>query len=295
MAAMALADGEPEDQVPRALVAAALEGGQGAIWKSECEAAGLRDLRRAGRHTLANTGKSGDGVVSRYVNRPVSRTISGLMLRIPGVRPFHASAGTALLGFAMACALLLGDGVGLVVGAMLFQAASIFDGVDGEIARATFRTSDQGATIDSFIDACTNLAFILGVTMNVGLAGDLSGAAAGCVALITLALGLLLIGRQAERMQEPMNFDLVKRHLRRAGRASVWQEALIHLTMRDFFAAACAVLVVAGFTHLLLFAFATIALGWFVVTVAVLIRIARVDPSDRFRPPAGPVSSYRGR
>jgi CDP-L-myo-inositol myo-inositolphosphotransferase len=232
--------------------------------------AGVKMLRRANRNVLTGTGKGGDGIVSRYINRPISRAISCQLLRIPAVTPFHASLGTALLGLVMAAALFFGGEVGLVAGALLFQAASIFDGVDGEIARATYRTSDEGATLDSIIDAFTNLAFITGVTVNVGFAGDASGAVAGSIALVTLAAGLLLIGRHARTMGEPMNFDVIKRHFRSKGRASRLSECLIHLTMRDFFAAACAIMVVLGYTHLLLFAFATISLGWLAVTATVL-------------------------
>lgn len=236
-------------------------------------ASALRDLRRAGRDVLAATGKGGDGIVSRYINRPISQAISYQLLRVRAVTPFHASLGTALLGLMMAVALFLGGEIGLIAGALLFQAASIFDGVDGEIARATYRTSDGGATLDSVIDAFTNLAFITGVTVNVGLAGDASGAVAGSVALVTLAAGLLLIGRHANAQGEPMNFDVIKRHFRSGQKPSRLMECLIHLTMRDFFAAACAIMVVVGYTHLLLLAFATIALGWLAVTVTVLSQV----------------------
>jgi len=50
-----------------------------------------------------------------------------------------------------------------LIGALLFQAASMFDGVDGEIARATYRTSRSGAALDSAIDAATNFAAMLGI------------------------------------------------------------------------------------------------------------------------------------
>ena len=237
--------------------------------------AAWRLLHRAGRTVLAATGKGGDGIVSRYVNRPISRAISHQLLRFPMVTPFHASLGTAALALAMAVALLFGGAAGLVAGGLLFQAASIFDGVDGEIARATCRSSDAGATLDSVIDACTNLAFVLGVTANVAMAGDVSGAVAGGIALVSLAAGLLLIGRHASATGAAMNFDVIKLHLRRGGPPSPLTEFLIHLTMRDFFAAISALMVVAGLTHLLLVAFATIASGWLVVTSVILGIIRR--------------------
>lgn len=237
--------------------------------------AALKLLRRASRDVLAATGKGGDGIVSRYINRPISRAISHQLLRIPAVTPLYASLGTALLGVAMAFALFLGDGTGLIIGALLFQSASIFDGVDGEIARATYRTSELGATLDSVIDAFTNLAFITGVTVNVAMSGDVSGAVAGAIALVTLAVGLLLIGRHASAMGEAMNFDVIKRQLRNGQRTSQLTEFFIHLTMRDFFAAACALMIVAGLTDILLIAFAVIAVGWFLVTALVLSRLKR--------------------
>jgi 1L-myo-inositol 1-phosphate cytidylyltransferase / CDP-L-myo-inositol myo-inositolphosphotransferase len=244
----------------------------------------MRELRRTGRHLLRMTGKSSDGVVSRYINRPISRAISWQLLKVSGLKPLHASIGTAVIAIAMALALLLGDWPGLILGAILFQAASIFDGVDGEMARATCRTSSQGATIDSIIDACTNLAFIAGVTINVGLAGDLIGAVAGGLALATLAAGLFLISSRASAAGEPVNFETVKKHLRRDGPPNRVVEWLIHLTMRDFFAAACAVMILLGLTHQLLLLFATVSLGWLVVTAVVLRRIAPSAPSSPREP-----------
>lgn len=241
--------------------------------------AGLSDLRRATREIMALTGKAGDGIVSRCVNRPISRAISGALLKIPGLTPTHASIGTAALAIAMTVALILGDGFGLIAGAVLFQAASIFDGVDGEMARATARTSPEGATLDSMIDAFTNLAFVTGVTVNLGLAGDLSGALAGAVALVTLATGLYLISARATAGGEPVNFDLVKKHLRRGGPPKPVTEWLIHLTMRDFFAAASALMILAGQAHLLLMLFAVGAAGWLAVTVAALWQMAYASPA----------------
>ncbi|MEH3039427.1 MAG: CDP-alcohol phosphatidyltransferase family protein [Sphingomonas paucimobilis] len=236
------------------------------------EASLLRMLDRAGRDILAASGKAGDGIVSRHLNRPISRSISRRLLRVPGITPTHASMGTAVLGFLMTLALFLGDEAGLIAGAILFQAASIFDGVDGEMARATWRSTDAGATLDSVIDACTNLAFLIGISLNVGLTGDQVGAAAGVVTLATLGSGLYLIGRRARSRGEPVNFDGIKHRLRARGRPSFLVEALIRLTMRDFLALATAMLVIAGLTHWLLLGSSIVALGWFGVTVVTLLR-----------------------
>lgn len=237
-------------------------------------AAAVRDLRRASRDILAATGKTGDGIVSRYLNRPISRAISGLLLKVPGLTPAHASIGTAVLAGLMTGALILGDGVGLVAGAILFQAASIFDGVDGEMARATARTSDEGATLDTVIDGLTNLGFVGGVTVNLGLANDLAGALAGGTSLLMLASGLFLISLRATESGGPVGFDIVKHRLRRGGRSGPFTELLIQLTMRDFFAAASACLILVGQAHLLMLLFAGVGTAWFAVTLVVLRREA---------------------
>jgi len=242
----------------------------------------LAMLRRAGRTIIGATGKPGDGIVSRYVNRPISQSISRFVLTIPGVRPLHATIGTAALGTAMALCLVFGGAIGLVLGAILFQAASILDGVDGEIARATFRTSACGAMLDSIIDAATNLSFIAGLAVNLGMAGDRTAASAGATGLLLLALGLLLIGRRAKALGQPVNFDVIKVHFRK--RKSAVMEWLIWLTMRDFFAAAGALLILLGDARQALFAFASVAAIWLMVVVNVLARTRRaatILPSNR--------------
>ena len=63
-----------------------------------------------------------------------------------------------------------GGEAGLVLGGLLFHAASVLDGVDGEMARATLRTSPSGATLDSAVDLATNFLFLAGITVHLALA-----------------------------------------------------------------------------------------------------------------------------
>ena len=128
-------------------------------------------LSAATKRLIAATGKPGDGIVARLINRPISQAISGQLLRWPQIRPIHATSVTALLALAMAVCLLTGGQAGLIAGTLLFQAASIIDGVDGEIARATFRSSRRGAMLDSLVDAAANIGFIGGVVINLWIAG----------------------------------------------------------------------------------------------------------------------------
>ena len=100
------------------------------------------------------TGKPGDGLVSRWLNRPISQRITWLVLAIPGVRPIHVTISNRPCSPCRCSGACSSGGTpGLILGAILFQAASVLDGVDGEMARATFRaTSPDGATLDSLVD-----------------------------------------------------------------------------------------------------------------------------------------------
>lgn len=240
-------------------------------------------LQAAGRAILRATSKPTDGIVSRHLNRPVSQTISAWFLRLPGFRPFHATIGTALLGIAMFLALLFGGKSGLVVGALLFQAASIFDGVDGEVARATWRTSAKGARMDSLVDAATNLSFLLGVALNLLFQHRTEAAMLGFLGLGLLAIGLVMIGGAAARISAPFSFDLVKDHYRSKSAASSRHldpdaakpfpimQWLTFMTSRDFFALVFAVMIACGLAAQVLAMFAIAAAGWLVAVVIALM------------------------
>jgi len=225
----------------------------------------------AGRAIIKATAKTTDGLVSRSINRPVSQAITRCLLRFPDIRPIHATMGTAALAALMfAVLVLLGSPAGLVAGAILFQAASVFDGVDGEIARATFRTTARGAMIDSLIDAATNLSFVAGIVINLAQRGRWESAMFGIAGLAMLALGLTLLGSRARRSGAPITFDGLKGRFRDSG--SKWGKWAVWLTMRDFLALASVMLVVAGLADEAIMAFSAIMAVWLAVVLATHVR-----------------------
>lgn len=231
-------------------------------------------LREADRLFLLATAKPHDGLFSRLFNRPVSRAITRVLLRFAWIKPLHATAGTALIALLMLAAMLSSPLHGAVLGAVLFQAASIFDGVDGEIARATFRTSPAGARLDSLIDAATNLAFVAGLSANLWLRGDSTAAYAGLFGLALLLGGLTQIGWRAQAMGEPINFEAVKVQLRRNPARRWLVDLMIWLTMRDFIAFAAAFLAVIGKVIWVPFIFLGVAVCWFAAITVLLARSA---------------------
>jgi 1L-myo-inositol 1-phosphate cytidylyltransferase / CDP-L-myo-inositol myo-inositolphosphotransferase len=225
-------------------------------------------LDRASRAIIAATSKPGDGIVSQLLNRPLSQAITRVLLRLPGITPFHATAASAALAVAMLAALVFGGGTGLVVGAVLYQLASIVDGVDGEIARATFRASPAGAMADSLVDAVTNIGFLAGVVINLWIQGNAQAAIAGASGLAIMAVGLFLIGRRARRSEATFTFDGVKHHFK--ARRTWLSQMLIWLTMRDFIALGWLVGITLGMAAPGLLLFAAGAAIWLIVVLFVL-------------------------
>ena len=102
-----------------------------------------------------------DGFVSRHLNRHLSRPLARLLARTP-VTPNQVSF--AALGVAGASCLTFALGQP-VAGALLAQASSIVDGVDGDLARAKGMTSPFGGFMDSVLDRYADGLILLGLTL----------------------------------------------------------------------------------------------------------------------------------
>lgn len=262
------------EQLPdEAIIAQWLNGGAEMDYPSfplDDEQSARRALDVAGMRIIKATGKPGDGIVSRWLNRPLSQAATRQLLRISTIRPGHATALTAIIALVMFAALVTGGTSGLIAGALLFQLASIADGIDGEIARATFRSSESGAMWDSAIDAATNLGFILGVIINCWQQGWMAAAQLGLAGLLILATGMAVLGAHSRARGQALNFDGAKQAF--AASSAGWKRWLRYLTMRDFYCLFFAVMIVAGWVLPALAMFSVAAAIWLAVVVIVLGR-----------------------
>jgi phosphatidylglycerophosphate synthase len=116
----------------------------------DAEAALLRSLR-----------KNADGAVAKY-DRYVSLAISRFLMKLP-VTPNHVTCAAALLGALCGVLVAFGGYLPMLLGALAFQFNSIFDGIDGEIARAKLLESRLGQWLDTLADDFSNFAFVVGV------------------------------------------------------------------------------------------------------------------------------------
>mgnify|MGYP002778783695 CR=1 FL=1 len=211
----------------------------------------LADERMAIRRLVVATAKPSDGVVSRWLNRPVSQRITAMLLRYaPFVRPSHVTGVVGTVALVMALSLLSGTATGLVAGGILFHVASVLDGVDGELARVSYRSSPEGAVLDTRVDLLTNIGFFVCTAVALTrLYGGLQAAVGGMAVMLAL-LGLGIVTWLAKRRGAHGSLDVLKPYYRERF-PDGWQywvtEALVAATSRDFFAFAFAMVIVLGY------------------------------------------------
>jgi phosphatidylglycerophosphate synthase len=109
--------------------------------------------------------KTQDGLVSRYINRPLSRSVTRFLVRLP-VTPTAWTLLILIFLVAGAVALTHGNYWGFVVGTIFYQLHSILDGCDGEIARAKNLESEFGRRLDNWCDHAGNV--LMAVCLGIG-------------------------------------------------------------------------------------------------------------------------------
>ena len=102
-----------------------------------------------------------DGFVSRHLNRRISRPIARLLAHTP-ITPNQVSIGSLLIALASFFSFVYGQ---YIAAALLAQVSSIVDGIDGDLARITNKTSTFGGFMDSILDRYADALIILGLTI----------------------------------------------------------------------------------------------------------------------------------
>ncbi len=185
-----------------------------------------------------------DGPVSRWLNRRLSRPLATALARTP-VSP------DAVTWLSLALAAGAGTFVAAgwnVVGGVGVQLASVVDGVDGDLARRTGRTSRRGALLDAVLDRYADAAVIAGLGY---FAAHHQGYAAPYVAAAAALAGSLAVSYTRARAE--------------ASAGVVPGPAFLGLASRDVRLLALAVGAVSGQVYWTLWGVAAVALvtvGW---------------------------------
>ncbi len=116
--------------------------------------------------------KPNDGFVSRYLNRPISLSISKHFFLKTNLTPNIISFFSFLLSLSGAFFFFLGGYISLVVGGILTQISSVIDGCDGEVARLKYKSTDFGGWFDAVLDRYADGFLLFGLTYYVCLTND---------------------------------------------------------------------------------------------------------------------------
>lgn len=212
------------------------------------------DVPRARREVLAGAVRVTDGIIARYLNRPISLRITERLISRP-VKPWQVS----LASFATTLAAGLSFAVGhATTGGLLAQTASVLDGVDGELARVRYQDSPFGGLYDALLDRVGEAAVIGGMTAYAWAMGAGALAVAlGFAALAGNSLSMLVKEKYGTQFQRPFASE-------REGR---WRWLLLGRDGRLFLT------LVAGVTGQVELVLAYLALGTHVHAGARIVRI----------------------
>jgi CDP-L-myo-inositol myo-inositolphosphotransferase len=128
------------------------------------------DYKRARKLMLKNLVKITDGLVSKYLNRPISIRLSSYLVNT-NLTPNMISFFSFLLCCVSAIFYILGTYLNVLIGGILAQISSIIDGCDGEIARLKFQESEYGAWFDAVLDRYVDALVIFGMSYGGWLVG----------------------------------------------------------------------------------------------------------------------------
>lgn len=139
----------------------------------------------AERKLWAALTSTADGLVDRFLNRPLGRPLSKLLVRTP-ISPNQVSIVSILIGVASAWFFARGN---FIAGALAFQLCAVIDCVDGDLARALFKQSRLGKWLDLGGDQVVHFSVFAGIGVGVArLDPSVPALALGASA----ALGVLL-------------------------------------------------------------------------------------------------------
>lgn len=102
-----------------------------------------------------------DGLVSRYLNRPISRPMASGLRSTP-LTPNQVTTFTLLLAIATGTMIAAGWNI---AGGIAIQAVSVLDGVDGELARLKDRATRFGGVFDAVTDRYADAIVLAGMTV----------------------------------------------------------------------------------------------------------------------------------
>ena len=120
------------------------------------------DIKFAEKKLLNGLAKSGDGIISKVINRKISIFISKYLVKTR-LTPNQLSILNLMIGISSALFFAQGSFPWIFIGGILAQVTSITDGCDGEIGRLKFLSSKFGAWLDDVFDRYVDMLIVIGM------------------------------------------------------------------------------------------------------------------------------------
>jgi phosphatidylglycerophosphate synthase/CTP:molybdopterin cytidylyltransferase MocA len=231
--------------------------------------------------------KSVDGIIARHINRRFSLAMSRWLMNT-SVRPNHVTAFSLAVSIAAAFAAAAATAsapVWLAVGAVLWQLASMLDGIDGELARLKFAESKIGEWFDTLTDDVGKFAFFIGSGVGISAVTGQSVWLALCVIAVGVQMTLAInLYRKLLRTGSGSHYALAWETKPSNSLASRLYHRIEFMSRRDYYVFAWMVLAIFGFAEVGV-------IGMFATTCVILahelIRPRQVREEFVIGPPAG--------
>jgi phosphatidylglycerophosphate synthase len=108
--------------------------------------------------------KPTDRFILKFIKVHISAPLSEYLVRIrPDIRPATLTFAAAFLGICGGISFGLGSAW---LGGLMAALAQILDGMDGQVARLSGRSSSEGALLDSFLDRYMDFALLFGILIH---------------------------------------------------------------------------------------------------------------------------------
>jgi len=174
-------------------------------------------VREAELRLWASLTGSTDGIVDRFLNRPLGRYLSKILIRAP-FSPNQVSIVSTLIGILSGWFFASGY---FISGALLLQLSAVIDCVDGDLARVLYKESRLGKWLDLVGDQLVHVAVFAGIGFGLARSDPASPA---------LALGISAV------LGTITSFAVIVRFMQRksGGKSSRLEKLIDATTNRDF-------------------------------------------------------------
>ena len=173
------------------------------------------DFHKEHMRIMKSGGLETDSMINRLSSRSVSRFLTRLAIHTP-VSPNQVTLLSFFLGLISTWFFFQGVYGMSLVGAVILVISTWIDGVDGELARLTFRESKMGAKLDITLDCFVN--YIVFFSIGVGLtrsSGDNLYAILGLVAVIGSIISFVFMSSLISESKSPERHDSISMDKRR--------------------------------------------------------------------------------